>query len=111
MPKSRESQVAKQGEESLTNMSVEENKNEETKGEERKTNLRKRTRSLNAGMNSQENDFLMSLVTNEMYEMKFFSELEERLNFIKYILKNSDSVIKPVHLRIFQECLVENSFH
>lgn len=61
--------------------------------------------------NHRENDFLFNLETNPVYEMKYFKEVSERLEFIKFILKNSDEIIKPIHIRILWECHIESSFH
>jgi len=43
--------------------------------------------------------------------MKYFKEITERLDFVKYLLKNSDELIKPVHIRILWECHIDSSFH
>jgi hypothetical protein len=61
--------------------------------------------------NHRENDFLFNVETNSVYEMKYFKEVSERLEFIKFILKNSDEIIKPIHIRILWECHIESSFH
>lgn len=58
-----------------------------------------------------ENDFVLNVETNSVYEMKYFKEVSERLEFIKYIMKNSDEIIKPIHFKILWECHIESSFH
>lgn len=61
--------------------------------------------------NHRENDFLLTVETNSVYELKYFKEVNERLEFIKYILKNGDEIIKPIHIKILWECHIESSFH
>lgn len=61
--------------------------------------------------NYRENDFILNVETNTIYEMKYFKEVSERLEFLKYILKNGDEIIKPIHLKILWECHIESSFH
>jgi hypothetical protein len=58
-----------------------------------------------------ENEFVGNMVTNHVYDLKYFKEVQERLEFLKYILKNGDEVIKPVHIKILWECHIESSFH
>lgn len=58
-----------------------------------------------------ENDFILNIVTNPVYEMGYLKEVNERLEFIKFILKNSDEIIKPIHIKIMWECHIESSFH
>jgi hypothetical protein len=107
VPKSKEREENK-GEDSLTDLSNDQDKTlEESKGLS-KREARPRAVPQN---NSRENDFLFNLVTNQIYDKKYFAELQDRLEFLKFIIKNSDSKIKPVHLKIIWQCLVENSFH
>jgi hypothetical protein len=61
--------------------------------------------------NQRENEFLANLQTNAVYQMKYFKEVEERLEFIKFILRNSDEVMKPMHFKILWECFIGSSFH
>ena len=61
--------------------------------------------------NYRENDFILNVQTHPVYEMKYFKEITERLDFVKYLLKNSDELIKPVHIRILWECHIDSSFH
>jgi len=62
-------------------------------------------------LNHRENDFLHNVETNSVYEMMYFKEVNERLDFIKFILKNSDEAIKPIHIKILWECHIDSSFH
>lgn len=43
--------------------------------------------------------------------MKYLKEASERLEFIKYLLQNSDEIIKPIHIKILWECHIDSSFH
>ena len=61
--------------------------------------------------NFRENDFIVNIVTNSVYEMGYLKEVNERLEFLKFILKNSDEIIKPIHIKILWECHIESSFH
>lgn len=61
--------------------------------------------------NHRENEFLVNFQTNPVYQLKYFKEIEQRLEFLKFILKNSDEILKPMHFKILWECFIESSFH
>jgi hypothetical protein len=74
-------------------------------------NQRQRDTIPEGSHNHRENDFVLNVETNSVYEMKYLKECSERLEFIKYLLKNSDEVIKPIHIKILWECHIDSSFH
>ena len=61
--------------------------------------------------NHRENEFLAQMQTNSIYQIKYFKEVEQRLDFLKYLLKNGDEIMKPMHFKILWECFIESSFH
>ena len=53
--------------------------------------------------NHRENEFLAQMQTNSIYQIKYFKEVEQRLEFLKYLLKNGDEIMKPMHFKILWE--------
>ena len=60
---------------------------------------------------AREHDAIHAIKTNLFYGLSYLEELQERLNFIKFLLVNSEISYKQEHLSVLWESLVVNSFH
>lgn len=60
---------------------------------------------------SQNRQFLNSLITNETFQLNFFQEMNQRLDFLKFLTKQSNcKTLKSQQINVLWECLVVNAF-